>query len=104
MGNKVLTSMKHLNVTGDRKLIPHFIGPFSIVQQVRPLACQLNLGNRYIQVHLIFHISLFKPFMWEVMCMGSQQLCISIMSKSRESERYLDIKDQVEKGSIQLNN
>ena len=31
MGNKVLLSTKQLNVTGDRKLVPSFVGPFSIV-------------------------------------------------------------------------
>ena len=34
----MLLSMEHLNETGDRKLVPHFIGPFSIVQQAGPLA------------------------------------------------------------------
>ena len=31
MGDKVLLSTKHLNVTGDRNLVPRFVGPFSIV-------------------------------------------------------------------------
>ena len=47
MGNKVQLSMKHLNVTGDRKLIPHFVGLFSMVQWFGPLAYQLNLETRY---------------------------------------------------------
>ena len=38
------------------------MGPFSIVQRVGPLAYQMKLGTCYIQVHLIFHVSLFKPF------------------------------------------
>ena len=54
--------MKHLNVTGDREVVPRFVGPFSIVYQVEPLAYQLNLGTCYSLVHSIFHISLLKPF------------------------------------------
>ena len=47
MGNKVPSSMKHFNVTVDRKLVPRFVFPFYIVQQVGPLAHHLNLGIRY---------------------------------------------------------
>ena len=62
MGNKVLLSIKHLNVAEDGKLVPYFVGPFSIVYWVGPLAYWLNLGTCHSQVHLIFYISLFKPF------------------------------------------
>ena len=47
---------------GDIKLAPRFVGPFSTVQWVGPLAYQLNLGTPYIQVHPIFYISLLKLF------------------------------------------
>ena len=47
MGDKVLLSMKYLNVIGDKKLVPRFVDPFSIVQWVGPLAYQLNLGTCY---------------------------------------------------------
>ena len=53
---------KHLNVTGDRKLVPRFMGAFSIVKQVGPLAYWLNLGICYRQVQQVFHLSLLKPF------------------------------------------
>ena len=62
MGDKVLLSMKHLNLTGERKLVHLFVGPFSIVQWAGPLAYQLNLGTCYIQVHPIFYISPLEPF------------------------------------------
>ena len=32
MGDWVLLSTKHSNVIGDRKLVPCFVGPFSIVK------------------------------------------------------------------------
>ena len=47
VGDKVLLSTKLLNATGDRKLVPCFVGPFSIIKQVKPLAYQLNLGTCY---------------------------------------------------------
>ena len=62
MGDKVLLSTKHLNVTGDGKLVTSFVGSFSIVQRVGPLPYSLNLGTNYSQVHPIFHASLLKPF------------------------------------------
>ena len=62
MHDKVLISMKHLNVVGDRKLLPHFVGTFSIIQWVVPLAYWLNLVTCYSQVHPIFCVSFLKPF------------------------------------------
>ena len=41
---------------------PNIVGPFSIMQWVGPLACQLNLGTCYSQMHPIFYISFLKPF------------------------------------------
>ena len=34
LGDKVLISMKYLSVIGDRKLVPSFVSPFSILQWV----------------------------------------------------------------------
>ena len=61
MGDKVLLSTKYLNAMGDRKLVPHFVGPFSIIQCVEPVVYWMNLETRYNWLHAIFHISLFKP-------------------------------------------
>ena len=58
----MLLLLIHLNVMGNSKLVPGFVGPFSIVQWVGPLALQLNLGNCYSQVHPIFYVSLLKLF------------------------------------------
>ena len=46
VGDKML-SMKHLNVTGNKKFVPCFADPFSIHSGVGPLAYQLNLGTHY---------------------------------------------------------
>ena len=51
-----------MSVTGDRKLLPRFVGHFSIIQWVGPLTYQLHLGNHYSQVHLVFNFPFRKPF------------------------------------------
>lgn len=51
-----------MNVTGDRKLVPRFVGPFQITERIGPLAYHLDLGTRYHRVHPVFHVSLLKPF------------------------------------------
>ena len=45
MGDKVLLLMKHLNVTGDRKLVPRFVGPFSILQGGWTFGLPAESGN-----------------------------------------------------------
>ena len=62
MDGKVLLLKRHLKIVGDRKLVPHFVGSFSIVQWFGPLAYQPNLGIPYRQVYTIFYISLPKFF------------------------------------------
>ena len=62
MRDKVLLSMKHLDATGEKKLVRSFVGTFSIVQRVGPLAYPINLGTCYGLVHFIFQISLLKSF------------------------------------------
>ena len=58
----MLLSMKHLNVTADIKLEPHFVGPFSIVKWIATSDYQLNLGTCYSKVYLILYFSLLRPF------------------------------------------
>ena len=45
MGDKVLLLTKYFNVKGDKKLIPQFMGLFSIGQLIGPLIYWLNLGT-----------------------------------------------------------
>ena len=85
MGSKVLPSTKCLNITGDKKLVPRFEEPFSIVYLVGPLAYWLSLGTRYSKEHPIFQVSLFKPSSEVVMSIHIQQLCMSKMSKNGKS-------------------
>ena len=62
IGDKVMLSMKYLNIMGDRKLVSRFGNLFSIIQWIGPFAYWLNLGTLYGLVYPIFNISLLKPF------------------------------------------
>jgi hypothetical protein len=64
VGDKVLLSMKYLNLKHSkksRKLLPKWIGPFEVVQVVGPVAhkSKMNPGWR---VHPVFHVLLLEPY------------------------------------------
>jgi hypothetical protein len=42
------------------KLAPHFIGPFKILQQIRPVAYKVDLPPQLAKVHDVFHVSLLR--------------------------------------------
>ncbi len=44
-----------------RKLMPHFIGPFTIVKVLSPVAIKLKLSHQLRHVHPVFHVSCVKP-------------------------------------------
>ena len=45
----------------DRKLPPHFAGPFKIIKSVEKLAYNLELPSN-VKAHPIFHVSLLKKY------------------------------------------
>ena len=47
VGQKVLLSTKNLKLPGSRKLHPRWVGPFKVLQRVRPAAHKLNLAGRF---------------------------------------------------------
>ena len=58
----VLLSMHHINLKGNHKFKPHYIGPF-MVFQIRVLkltSCICLFLSKHI--HYVFHVSLLKPF------------------------------------------
>ena len=62
MGDSILLSMHHIDLKGNHKLKPCFIGPFLMVQKVGSQAYQLRLPVALKHVHDVFHVSLLKPF------------------------------------------
>ncbi len=61
-GQKVWLSTQNLPLqVSSRKLMPRFIGPFSIVKVLSPVAVKLRLSNQLRRVHPVFHVSCIKP-------------------------------------------
>ena len=64
-GQKVMLSIKNLDLVskspGTKKLLPLWIGPYEVKEQVGPVACKLILPEN-MRVHNVFHVSLLKQF------------------------------------------
>jgi hypothetical protein len=60
---QVLLSTEHLQLKNApvRKLKRRFVGPFSVVRQVGPVAYELQLPASW-KIHKVFHTSLLRPF------------------------------------------
>lgn len=63
VGQQVMLNTKHINFKGPncKKLLPKFIGPFTIKEMCGPVAAKLELPVGY-QIHDVFHASLLKPY------------------------------------------
>ena len=61
-GEKVYLSASNIHLAGSRKLLPRYLGPFSILQRVGPAAYRLDLKASALKdIHPVFHVSLLKP-------------------------------------------
>jgi len=56
------TTNIHLKCPGTRKLLPKWIGPFTVIQKVNPVAFKLALPVTMASVHPVFHVSMLKPY------------------------------------------
>ena len=45
------------------KLSPRYIGPFPIIERIRPVAYRLELSPGLEKIHDVFHISMLKKYM-----------------------------------------
>jgi hypothetical protein len=65
VGDRVLLSTKNIDIkhgAGSRKLLPKFVGPFSVIKQVNPVAFKLDLPANMRKLHPVFHASLLRPY------------------------------------------
>ena len=63
-GDQVMLSTKYIKLQlGDScsKLLPRYVGPFTILSTVGPVAFRLQLPDT-MRIHPVFHTSLIKPF------------------------------------------
>jgi Integrase zinc binding domain len=60
-GNQVWLEGKNLSIKGKRKLMPKRYGPFTITEEVTPVAFRLDLPES-MKVHDVFHINLLSPY------------------------------------------
>ena len=63
VGQQVLLSSKNIRVKGPitPKLMPKWIGPFSIAKRIGKLAYKLDLPSN-MRIHNVFHVSLLKEY------------------------------------------
>lgn len=62
VGDRVYLSTRFLqSLQPSKKLGPKFVGPFPIIQIIKPVAVELQLPKSLRQVHPNFHCSLLKP-------------------------------------------
>jgi hypothetical protein len=64
VGDRVLLSAKNLKfkAKGARKLMPKFVGPFTITERVGKSAYRLQLPPEWLRVHDVFNVSLLRPY------------------------------------------
>ena len=64
VGDMVLLSTKHITLKspGTRKLLPRWIGPFSVLKRIGELAYRLDLPDSMQRIHPVFHVSKLKPY------------------------------------------
>jgi len=64
VGDMILLSSKNIQFRSgvSRKLMPRWLGPFKVIQQVNPVAFKLELNDWNTKLHPVFHASLLRPY------------------------------------------
>ena len=69
VGQRVWLSTKDIMIRGStKKLAPRFIGPFTILSIISPMAVRLRLPTTMRRVHPTFHVSWIKPTVAHALC------------------------------------
>src|SRR5213080_710558 len=62
VGDKVMLSTRNLHFSSSsRKLLPKWVGPYLITDQIHGDSFKLDLRGNF-QIHPVFHVSLLKPY------------------------------------------
>jgi hypothetical protein len=63
VGDKLLLSTKYLNLKnpGARKLLPQWVGPFTVLERIGPMAYRLELSAT-MKVHPVVYVLLLHPY------------------------------------------
>ncbi|CAM6104731.1 unnamed protein product [Calypogeia fissa] len=62
VGDQVWLSTTNLSMKGNQKLGARRIGPFSVAKCIGDVAYELSLPETMRHLHLVFHVSLLKPY------------------------------------------
>ena len=64
IGDEVLLSSKNIKFKhpGSKKLLPKFIGPYTVLDKISSVAYKLSLPATMNRIHPVFHVSLLKPY------------------------------------------
>ena len=48
------------------KLSPRFIGPYEILERVRPVVYRLTLPLKLVKLHDVFHVSMLRRYRFDI--------------------------------------
>ena len=75
------------------KLTPCYVGPYEIFKKVGPVAFELALPPDFSSVHPVFHVSLLRPYVYDLSHVLEPQ-SIQLSTKLSYEEQHVQIVDR----------